>query len=178
MHRLSYIGRTWRTGHYLVVGAVMFLIIVLGVTYRNIDAITGFYESTESLGKTIGFVGALVGGIGVVLSLLGAVALSLFGLLIGINTVLLFQYIKRKRQQTLCIEFDRSSKTAAVSGTVASIFGIGCAACGSAIIFAFLNIFGAGSLLLLLPLQGEEFSILGIALLGYATWMLLGRMST
>lgn len=179
MQRLSFIRKTWRTGHYLMAGAIMFMVVLLGVVYGNIDAIVGLYQSTTSLFDTGSFIIALLSGITVLLSPLGVVSLFLFGLLLGLNTVLLLQYIYRKRRQTICIEYpDRGGTVSTISGTVAAIFGIGCAACGSAILLAFLNIFGAGGLLLWLPLHGEEFSIIGILLLTYATWLLLGKANS
>ena len=176
MNRLSHIRATWRTGHYLVVGAIMFLIVLAGVIFRNIDAIVVVYEATGSLSAALSFLWALLKGLTTVLSPVGALLLIGFGLLFGMNVVLLTQYIRRKRQQTICIDYSNKGHGATISGTVASIFGIGCAACGSAILLAFLNIFGAGGLLLILPLHGEEFGILGLLLLAYATWRLLGSI--
>ena len=42
---------------------------------------------------------------------------------------------------------------------------MGCAACGSVILTAFLGTIGAGGLLLLLPFHGAEFGIIGLLLL-------------
>jgi hypothetical protein len=176
MKRLTFITNHWRTGHYLLAGALWFLVVLLGVVIRNFDAIIGVYDITGSVTASSSFTFALLGGITTLLSPIGAISLVLLGLLLGINTVLLIQYIARKRQQTICIDFGAGNRHLALGGTVASIFGIGCAACGSAILFGLLNILGAGSLLLWLPLHGEEFSIIGLVLLSYATWVLLGKM--
>lgn len=176
MDRLSYIKDTWRTGHYAVAGALWFMVVFFGVVFRNFGAIAGFHQTTSSLGETALFALTLTSGITTLLSPIGAISLIVFGLLLGMNAVLLWQYIGRKRRQTICIDYAPNNHGVAISGTVASLFGIGCAACGSAILFAILNIIGAGGLLLWLPLHGEEFSIIGIVLLSYATWALLGKM--
>ena len=177
MGRLAFIKQTWRTSQYLLAGAFAFVVMIVGILFRNIDALMGIYAATGSLTKTVSFAATLVGGITTAVSPFGAVTLALFGILLGANIVLLIQYIRRKRNQTICIDFAGPNHGATISGTIASIFGIGCAACGSAILFGLLNIFGASGLLLLLPLEGGEFSLLGLMLLSYATWRLLGIMN-
>ncbi len=52
-----------------------------------------------------------------------------------------------------------------IGGLVSSALGIGCAACGSVVITTVLSLFSVGGLILLSPLQGAGFGILGIGLL-------------
>ncbi|MBK5204909.1 MAG: hypothetical protein JJD98_05735 [Polaromonas sp.] len=48
---------------------------------------------------------------------------------------------------------------------MSGVIGIGCAACGSLILGVILPSFGAAGALAALPLNGEEFGILSVALL-------------
>ncbi|HEV8553777.1 MAG TPA: hypothetical protein VGR65_10415 [Casimicrobiaceae bacterium] len=51
------------------------------------------------------------------------------------------------------------------AGVASGVLGIGCAACGSLILGAALPSLGAAGALAALPLNGEEFGILSVALL-------------
>lgn len=55
-------------------------------------------------------------------------------------------------------------------GITSGIIGVGCAACGSFLLTSILSFIGAGSLLVLLPLHGSEFGILGMLLLIFAVF--------
>ena len=57
-----------------------------------------------------------------------------------------------------------------IGGLVSGIFGIGCASCGTFILTSVLALVGAGGIVSFLPLGGEEFGILGVVLIGYATY--------
>lgn len=62
--------------------------------------------------------------------------------------------------------------SASGGGALAALFGIGCLACGPLLLGSLLALIGASGLLLALPLHGAEFSLLAIALLGYAIYAL------
>lgn len=57
-----------------------------------------------------------------------------------------------------------------IGGFVSGIFGIGCASCGTFILTSVFALVGAGGIITLLPLGGEEFGILGVVLIGYAIY--------
>lgn len=56
-----------------------------------------------------------------------------------------------------------------VLGIMSSLLGIGCASCGSVVLTSLLGLGSATALLGVLPLKGQEFGLLGIALLLFAT---------
>lgn len=59
-----------------------------------------------------------------------------------------------------------------MSAFVSGILGVGCASCGSFLLGALLASAGAAGVIALLPLGGEEFSILAIGLLAASIfWM-------
>ena len=92
-------------------------------------------------------------------------------ILFGINIVLFIHYIKI-RQGPL----SGSTSALGVGGLISGFFGVGCAACGTFILTALLGLVGGAGLITLLPLGGEEFGILGVALLGYAMYSIIKKI--
>jgi hypothetical protein len=119
-----------------------------------------FATSSVSLTEKLSFATSLLGGIGTNFSLLSASYTVAIAVLFGANTSMIVYLLKRKRATRL------GQNIAVGSGGMASgALGIGCAACGSLIFGAALPFVGAAGALAMLPLQGEEFGILGVALL-------------
>jgi hypothetical protein len=103
---------------------------------------------------------SLLGGIVTNFSPLSAGYTVAIAVLFGINTAMIVYLLKQKRAVAA------GQNIAIGSGGVASgAIGIGCAACGSLVFSTVLSSFGAAGALALLPLQGEEFGILGVVLL-------------
>ncbi len=94
--------------------------------------------------------------------------------LFGCNIALLVYYIKKRKVGPKSYT---STSISSISGVVSGIFGIGCAACGSVILTAVLSLFGAGSLVTLLPFGGEEFGFIAIGLLLYSIVSLIRKIN-
>jgi len=156
-----------------------FLLLILSVLFvvievRNWELLQLVYGTTDSWIQTGWFAVTMLGGLTTLFTPLGSVVIVLFAVLFSFNAVLLYQYIMLQRRLTT----KGGGKGAALStaGTVVAALGIGCASCGTAVLFSLLSLFGASSLILLLPLHGQEFAIVGLAGLLYATWYLLGKL--
>ena len=87
--------------------------------------------------------------------------------------VSLFTYFVRKQKAVI----KSTNSVAGIGGLVSGIFGIGCAACGTFILTWVLGFIGAASIISFLPLGGEEFGILGVALLVYAVVVTAKKIS-
>lgn len=113
---------------------------------------------------------------GIVTNFMGLSGLTvvLFSLLAGVQASLLTFYIQTHQVKAT---FHRRIQVLGVGGIVASMFGIGCAACGSLIAAVLVSSLGAGALLLWLPLHGAEFGLLGVVLLLVACYYLLRAIS-
>lgn len=89
-----------------------------------------------------------------------AFSVKTFGLsaLIGINVGLILFYIVQRRAAPA------SGITGGIAGSIAAVFGIGCAACGSTLAIA---LFGAGSggLVTMLPYNGAWLGDVGLIIL-------------
>lgn len=107
--------------------------------------------------------------LGASMSVLSGTLLVLMSLVFAIDVALMTYYIRRRQ----LVLRDRKAKLVGVGGTVSSLLGIGCAACGSVILSGVIGLFGGASFLALLPLHGAEFGVLGLVLLlGVAGYLL------
>jgi hypothetical protein len=97
-------------------------------------------------------------------TLQGAV-LVLTAVLVGINMAVATYHV---REHSLSV----SQGSGSLGGIVLGTLGAGCAACGSAVLAGLLSVAGASGLLLALPLDGLEFSLLAVvALLLSLYWL-------
>jgi len=145
------------------------IVYIISVTAQNwptlvsLGRIAGFSESFK-----LGWI--LLGSIRTNFTVFSAITTVLLAILFGVTITLTIHLLRRAK--TI------QSNTSTLLGSVAGIFGIGCAACGGALLTAFLSIFGATSLITLLPLHGQEFSLLAIGLLLYSIYTLTKKLNT
>ena len=115
---------------------------------------------------------SFLGSIGTNFTLLSASYVILISAFSGINVAITAYYLSRR------ISAARNASIGlGVGGMVSSVLGIGCAACGSVVFTGLLSIAGVSGALVLLPLRGGEFGILGIRLLGISIAMLAKKVS-
>lgn len=175
MNRLSHL-KTWKVSHYTWFVTIVFIMLFVIVELRNWAILMTFFDATGSVVQTVSFAFVMFSGLTTLFSPLGSSLIVLFALLFSLNVILLYQYIMLQRQIT---EKTKGGKTATAIGTVGTVvaaLGIGCASCGTAILFGILSLFGASGLILALPLHGQEFSIIGVAGLLYSCWYVLGKL--
>jgi len=86
-------------------------------------------------------------------------------ILFGINISLLSYYVSVRKGS-----LPGRGGALGVGGLISGVFGIGCAACGTFILTSVLALVSAGGIITFLPFGGEEFGILGVVLVGYATY--------
>ena len=142
-------------------GALAILAFLLAVWFPNLGLIAQvFSESNAPLAATLGIALSLLGGIGTNFSLLSAGYTIAIAVFFGLTTAMIGYLVKQRRiaaaGQSIAI-----GSGAAVSG----VLGVGCAACGSLVLGVVLPSLGAAGALAALPLNGEEFGILSVALL-------------
>jgi uncharacterized membrane-anchored protein YitT (DUF2179 family) len=86
--------------------------------------------------------------------------LAILALLIGINITLTIFYIRLHQSA-----HSKTGTASSIGGLIASVLGIGCAACGSLILTSFAASVGGLGILSLLPHGGAEISYIGALLL-------------
>lgn len=89
----------------------------------------------------------------------------IIAILFGINISLLIYYVSSRKGS-----FKDRGSMFGIGGLISGIFGIGCVACGTFVLTSVLALFGAVGIISFLPFSGGEFGILGVVLIGYATY--------
>jgi len=142
-------------------GLLAILAFLLAVWFPNFGLIRNVFAGADaSLATKFGIALSLLGGIGTNFSLLSAGYTIAIAVLFGLTAAMIAYVLKQRR-------IAAAGKSIAVgSGALVSgVIGIGCAACGSLILGVVLPSLGAAGALAALPLNGEEFGILSVALL-------------
>jgi len=117
---------------------------------------------TQKLDLPISLLGSIVTNF----TLLSASYTIAIAILFGIN-VAMFVYFLRRRVD----EVKQAGVATGLFGITSGVIGMGCAACGSFLLTSLLSFVGASGILAFLPLNGGEFGILGVALLGTSLYM-------
>ncbi len=164
MH-INVLGRVLkRPGYALLAVGVSLATFALAVWLPNLRLLWSILGSQATLVEKIRFAATLLESIRTNFTLFSASYTIAVAILFGVYIALL-TYLIRGSVGT-------SSRNVAIGtgGIISGLFGIGCAACGS---FLLMTLFGwAGSLTLIgfMPLRGQEFGVLAIALLLFALY--------
>jgi hypothetical protein len=159
---------------WLVLSVATYIIVV---SVRNAESLAWFFGFSDSWSASALYTTALLAGVVEQFSLLGALIIIGFATLLSLNLVLLGHFVISNQAGPLSKK-DRAQLSAhGIGGTVAAVLGIGCATCGAALLFGLLSVIGATGLLAWLPLEGEEFGLLGVALLAYSAWFFSGKLA-
>ncbi|MFA5131910.1 MAG: hypothetical protein WC444_01130 [Candidatus Paceibacterota bacterium] len=130
----------------------------LGFTSLSLSARIGLFFSTLFDIKNTFTTGSFI------LAVLG----SFLG---GINISLAYTYMRLRGQIIL-----RSGLYSGI-GVFMAFLGIGCAACGTALLSILLGFFGLSAMLNLLPYQGQEIGYIGLIFLSIASYSLAQKVS-
>jgi hypothetical protein len=148
-------------GYIALASALALAVFLFAVWFPNF-ALMGDVFSTPGVALTakLQIALSLLGGIVTNFNLLSAGYTVAIAVLFGVNAAMIAYLLKQRRALAAGQNFAIGS-----GGMASGALGIGCAACGSLVVSTALSSFGAAGALALLPLQGEEFGILGAVLL-------------
>jgi len=107
--------------------------------------------------------------VGTAYTTLQGTILALTAILIGINMAVATYHVREHRLSV-------GQGSGSLGGVVLGTLGAGCAACGSAVLAGLLSVVGASGLLLALPLDGLEFSVLAVFVLVLSLYWLADGM--
>lgn len=103
----------------------------------------------------------------------GALILAILGSFLGgINIALAYTYMKMRGEVIM------KSGLYSGLGLLLAFLGVGCAACGTALLSVILAFFGMSAMLNLLPYQGQEIGYIGLIFLLFATYSLSQKLMT
>jgi len=150
------------------------LVAFLGATWAsNIMLVWDFLSSPGvSLEAKAKLVFYLSTSIGTNFNPLAATYTILISVLFGVNVALAVFYVRARRSGSSALQTG-----AGIGGFISGILGMGCAACGSALLLPVLSLIGAGGLVSVLPLHGQEFGIMSVALLIVSSAVLLKQIA-
>lgn len=102
----------------------------------------------------------------------GALILAILGSFLGgINLSLAYTYMRLRGEVIL------HSGLYSGIGLLFAFFGVGCAACGTALLSVLLGFFGFSAMLNVLPYQGQEIGYIGLIFLCIATYTLARKVA-
>lgn len=102
----------------------------------------------------------------------GALILAVLGSFVGgINLSLAYTYMRLRGEVIL------HSGLYSGIGLLFAFFGVGCAACGTALLSVVLGFFGFSAMLNVLPYQGQEIGYIGLIILCIATYTLAHKVA-
>ncbi|MEO8187186.1 MAG: hypothetical protein ABI580_07455 [Burkholderiaceae bacterium] len=141
-------------------GVLAILAFLLAVWFPNLGLIGEIFSDPNApLAAKLSLALSLLGGIGTNFSLLSAAYTIAIAVMFGITAAMIIYLLRQNRGASA------GQNIAIGSGGLASgALGIGCAACGSLILGAVFPSVAVAGALAVLPLKGEEFGILSVAL--------------
>lgn len=156
----------FRNYQYLIISVLFgFVIFSFSLWLRNLPLLKTIAVSPAfGLADKIVIFVKFLGGIATNVTLFSAFLIITMSILFGVNAALFAYYLIQQRQMP------RKEGVGAAGAFVSGMFGVGCASCGSFLLSSLLASFGASGIITLLPLRGEEFSILSIALLSLSIY--------
>lgn len=153
---------------------VAFLVLSAAILFPNREVVMQIFSSPAfSFGAKLAFLVSLYGALTTSFSAYSAVFTVSAAVLFGIDIALLVFYVRRRQAGSAGLSAEWNS----LGGLISGVLGVGCAACGSVILTSIFAAFGAGGLLLLLPLHGAEFGLIGILFLLASIFQLAKRIN-
>ena len=155
-------GQVFAYPSYIALAGVLaILVFLLAVWFPNLGLIAQVLSGSDAaFAATFGIALSLLGGIGTNFSLLSAGYTIAIAIFFGLTAAMIAYLVKQRR-----IAAAGKSLAIGSGAAVSGVLGVGCAACGSLIVGVVLPSLGAAGALAALPLNGEEFGILSVALL-------------
>lgn len=152
------------------------LAVALGVVLISIwlpnKSLLGFVLSADNLSWTSKFA-FLLGSFGILgsnFSVFSRSVLIILAVLTGINLAYLVYFLRNRAAQAT------AGSVSGWLGIVSGLIGIGCASCGSVILSTIFGFTAVSGFLGLLPWQGTEFAVIGLALLLISIWLLAKKI--
>ncbi len=162
------------TPKYLLLALVASVVIFTAAIWLPNLKLILIVLASASLPDSLRFLGSLYGSIYTNFAVVSAAYTLSISLLFGTQVAFLTYYVRRVHRQFSGVG---NAGTASILGLVSGALGIGCAACGTFIFASVLALFGTASVITFLPLGGQEFGFVGVALLVYANYSLLKKIN-
>lgn len=149
--------RSW--GSLAVALAAALIAFVLQVWLPNLGLIWSVVTTADVgiLGKAH-FLWVSLGAISTNFTVLGAALAVTVALLFGLNVAFAVHFVHQRLAA-------RDISSLGVAGLLAAVLGVGCASCGAVVLSFLVGTTAAASIVSVLPLGGQEFTLLAVAAL-------------
>lgn len=149
--------------------SVAFLYVIIWL--NNLQSIRSVFAILPDASAKIVFLFSLVTNLGTNFTVFSLVATLLLVVLFGLNITLVVVYIQERKASGMRLVLGKG-----FAGFIAGIFGVGCSACGAALMGPLFAMLGITGVLAILPLHGQEFTLLGIIALFLSIGSLVNKM--
>lgn len=160
-----------RDSRLLIIVSTLLMLLLLLVVQNGKSALDIFSFDVLPLGSRISLFIKTLFDITSAFTISTLILAVLGALLGGINLSLAYTYMKVRGD--LIIQSGLYSGL----GLIFAFLGIGCAACGTALLSVVLSFFGFSTMLSVLPYKGEEIGYIGILILCIATYVLAQKVT-
>ena len=128
-----------------------------------------------SLLDEVRILASLIGSIATNFTVFSGLYMTTVAVLFGMNAAMMTYYVRQR--QRLNTQTGRTGVAAGLGGLASGFVGIGCAACGTFVLGPVFSFVGAGGLVALLPLEGQEFGVLGIGMLCFSIFLVAKKLA-
>jgi hypothetical protein len=158
--------RVFTEGRYVLLALATGLIALVLATWLPNLGLVWQIATSESVPfpDKVKILVALIGSIATNFTVLSALSTIAIAVLFGMNVATIAYYVQSQRR--LVTRVGQGMTATSLGGLAIGLFGVGCAACGTLVLGPALTFIGASTLITMLPFGGEEFGVLGIAMLG------------
>ncbi len=161
-----------RDGVIVIISSSSLFLFLLVLSQNGRSAFQVFEITSLSMFGQIALFLSTVFDIGSAFTTSTFILATLGSLLAGINLALTYVYMKTRGEVLF-----KSGLYSGI-GLVLALFGVGCAACGTALLSLLLGFFGFSTMLSVFPYQGQEIGYIGLMFLLFATYFLSKKVST
>jgi len=153
-------------GRYILLAATSGLAVFVFATWLpNLGLVWQVaWSGSISLADKVRILTGLIGSIGTNFTLVSGLSTTAIAVLFG-QTSHCSRTIS-DRGDSFVRQAGRAGAATSVAGLASGLFGVGCAACGTFVLGPVASFVGVSGLVAVLPFGGEEFGVLGIAMLG------------
>ena len=145
--------------YFFVTTLVTIVMIVFAAWLPNLHLIAKTMTSQSmTVWQKTTLLTALLGSLQTNFTLLSQTLTVVSSVLTGIQSSLLIYYLRR----SIKIQTEMG---VSVAGITTSLFGVGCASCGSVLLTSLIGFGSATTLIGILPFRGQEFGFVGIGIL-------------
>ncbi len=160
-----------RDGVAIIVGSSFLFLFLLILSQNGAAAFQVFSFEVMPLTQRISLFLATLFDVTSAFTVSTLILTTLGSLLAGINLSLAYVYMKTRGEVLL------KSGLYSGMGLLLALFGVGCAACGTALLSLILGFFGFSAMLNVFPYQGQEIGYIGLIFLLIATYFLAKKVS-